>query len=63
MSTHSADSGRDTVEVDNRLDKVVLAVVEHDAGTARTVLTAEGAREIAGALERAADTAERTQAS
>lgn len=63
MSTHSTDSGRDTVDVHNRLDKVVLAVTSRDADAAETALTAADAREIAGALERAADAAERTPTS
>jgi len=63
MSTHPTDSGRDIVEVHNRLDKVVLAVAVRDAEPVSTTLTAADARDIARALEQAADTAERTQPS
>jgi hypothetical protein len=45
------------------VDKVVLAVTQHDADSARTTLTAADARRIADALREAADTAERTPGS
>ncbi len=63
MSDHQGDSGRDTVDVHNRLDKVVLAVSQHGAGSASTTLTPADARELAEALRGAADTAERTPGS
>jgi hypothetical protein len=60
MTEHKADSGRDTVDVHNRLDKVVLAITQHHAATANTTLTPADARQIADLLRAAADTAERT---
>ncbi len=60
MTEHKGDSGRDTVDVHNRLDKVVLAITQHHAGSASTTLTPADARQIADLLRRAADTAERT---
>jgi hypothetical protein len=63
MSEHPGDSGRDTVDVHIRLDKVVLAVTQHDEGTARTTLTATDARQVALALQEAADAAEHTSES
>jgi hypothetical protein len=60
MAEHKGDSGRDTVDVHNRLDKVVLAITQHGAGSARTTLTPADARQIADLLRGAADTAERT---
>jgi len=63
MSTHPTDAGRDTVEVHNRLDKVVLALTVRGSEAGSTTLTAADARAIAEALARAADIAERTQAS
>ena len=59
MSEHHGESERHN-RVHNRLDKVVLAVTQHDAGSARTTLTAAAARQIAFALQDAADAAERT---
>lgn len=47
----------------NRLDKVVLAVTQHDAASASTTLTPADARQLAQALRGAADTAERTPGS
>ena len=63
MAEHQGDSGRDTVDVHNRLDKVVLAIAQHDAASASTTLTAADARQIADLLRAAADTAERTSPS
>ena len=60
MTKHKADSGRDTVDVYNRLDKVVLAITQHDAASASTTLTPADARQIADLLRAAADTGERT---
>jgi len=48
----------DTISAENRLDKVVLVV-----GEQRSVLTAAGARELALALQQAADRAEQTPGS
>lgn len=48
----------DGISVENRLDKVVLVV-----GGQRSVLTAARARELALALQQAADEAERTRGS
>ena len=60
MTKHQGDTGRDTVDVHNRLDKVVLAITQHDAAGARIALTPADARQIADLLRGAADTAERT---
>jgi hypothetical protein len=60
MTERQRDSGRDTIDVDVRLDKVVLAVSQHDVASARTTLTPADARQIADSLRAAADTAERT---
>ena len=60
MTELPSNSGRDTVDVHNRLDKVVLAVTQHHAPTASTTLTPADARRIAALLSEAADTAERT---
>lgn len=63
MSTHRANAGRDQVDVHNRLDSVVLAIGLDGGQEAKTTLTAGDAREIAKALQQAADTAERTPGS
>ena len=63
MTEQQGDSGRDTVEVHNRLDKVVLTVTQHDAGSAGTNLTPADARQLAESLRAAADAAERTPGS
>jgi K+/H+ antiporter YhaU regulatory subunit KhtT len=63
MTELKGDSGRDTIDVHNRLDKVVLAVTQHDRSCATTTLTATGARQLAQALREAAETAERTPTS
>ena len=60
MTTHQSDSGRDTVDVHNRLDKVVLAITQHKVASATTTLTPADARRIADSLREAADTGERT---
>ena len=60
MAEHQGDSGRDTVDVHNRLDKVVLAITQRHAASASTTLTPADARQIADLLREAADTAERT---
>ena len=60
MTELQGDSGRDTVGVHNRLDKVVLAIAQHDAASASTTLTPADARQLADLLREAADTAERT---
>lgn len=60
MSTHATDAGRDTVEVHNRLDKVVLALAVRDDDAVSTTLTPADARAIAVALNEAAATAEQT---
>lgn len=60
MTEHQSNSGRDIVDVHNRLDKVVLAVTQHNAASASTTLTPADARQIADLLRQAADTAERT---
>ena len=59
-SPAQGDSGRDTVDVHNRLDKVVLAIAQHDAASASTTLTPADARQLVDLLREAADTAERT---
>ena len=59
MTKHQ-DSGPDTVDVHNRLDKVVLAITRHDAAATRIALTPADARQVADLLRGAADTAERT---
>ncbi len=63
MTEVQGDAGRDSVDVHNRLDKVVLALTQHDAGSVHTTLTAEGARRVAESLREAADAAERTPGS
>ena len=63
MTEQPGDSGRDTIDVHNRLDKVVLTVSQHDAGSAETTLTPADARQLADSLRDAADTAERTPGS
>ena len=63
MTEQQGDSGRDTVRVHNRLDKVVLTVTQHDAASASTSLTPSDARQLAESLRDAADTAERTPGS
>jgi K+/H+ antiporter YhaU regulatory subunit KhtT len=63
MTELKGDSGRDTIDVHNRLDKVVLALTQHDGACATTTLTATDARQLAQALGEAADAAERTPAS
>jgi len=63
MTAYQTNSGRDRVEVHNRLDKVVLAVTQQDDARAQTELTAADAREIAGMLEAAATTGEQTPGS
>ena len=60
MTEHQSDSGRDTVDVHIRLDKVVLALTVQDGAAAATTLTPADARDIAQLLSQAADTAERT---
>jgi hypothetical protein len=60
MTEIRADAGRDTIDVHNRLDKVVLSVTQHDGSVSATTLTASDARDLARALGEAADTAERT---
>ena len=61
MTEHQDDPGRDTVDVYNRLDRVVLAIAQkHDAASESTTLTPADARQIADLLREAADTAERT---
>jgi hypothetical protein len=60
MAEVHGDSGRDTVDVYNRLDKVVLAITPHDPPSVSTTLTPADARHIADLLRDAADTAERT---
>jgi hypothetical protein len=60
MAEHLDDSVRDMVDVQNHLDKVVLAIAQHDAGSAKTTLTPADARQIADLLREAADTVERT---
>jgi len=57
------NSGRDRVEVHNRLDKVVLVVSQQDDARVETELTATDAREIARMLEEAAATGEQTPGS
>jgi len=57
------NSGRDRVEVHNRLDKVVLVVSQQDDARVETELTASDAREIARMLEEAAATGEQTPGS
>lgn len=63
MTNQQGASDRDRVDVHNRLDKVVLAVTQHDAASASTTLTPADARQLAQALRGAADTAERTPGS
>ncbi len=63
MTAHQTNAGRDSVEVYNRLDKVVLVVTPQDADRVETELTAAGAREIAGMLQQAAETGEQTPGS
>ena len=63
MSEQRGDSGRDAVDVHIRLDKVVLAVTQHDIGSVRTTLTPADARQLAESLRAAADAAERTPGS
>ena len=63
MTEQRGDSGRDTVDVHNRLDKVVIVVTQHDAGSAGTTLTPGDARQLAESLRAAANTAERTPGS
>jgi K+/H+ antiporter YhaU regulatory subunit KhtT len=63
MAELKGDSGRDTIDVHNRLDKVVLAVAQHDGSRSTTTLTASDARQLAQVLREAAETAERTPAS
>lgn len=60
MTKQQEKTGRGTVDVHNRLDKVVLAITGHDAADARIALTPADARQVADLLRRAADTAERT---
>ena len=60
MTNHQTGSGRDTVDVHNRLDKVVLAIIQHDVAEVTTTLTPADARQIADSLREAADNAERT---
>lgn len=62
MNKHEGDLVRQTVDVHVRLDKVVLAYT-HDAASVSIPLTPADAREIAGLLRGAADTAERTPTS
>ncbi len=60
MRKHRGDSGRETVGVHVRLDKVVLAYSQNDAASVSIPLTPADARQIADLLRGAADTAERT---
>ena len=60
MSKHQGASGRETVDVHVRLDKVVLAYTGHNAASVTIPLTPADARQIADLLRGAADTAERT---
>jgi hypothetical protein len=59
MKKHHGDSGVQAVGVHVRLDKVVLAFT-HDAASVTIPLTPADARQVAGLLRGAADTAERT---
>ena len=60
MAEDKGDSDRDTIDVHNRLDKVVLVITQHNAASARMALTPADARQVADLLRAAADTAERT---
>jgi hypothetical protein len=60
MTVLHADVGRDRVEVQVRLDKVVLLVQQQQVGAAQTELTPADARDLAHMLGDAADAAERT---
>ena len=60
MKKHHAASGRETVGVHVRLDKVVLAYSQNDSASVTIPLTPADARQIADLLRGAADTAERT---
>ena len=63
MSKHQAASGRETVDVHVRLDKVVLAYARDHTASVSIPLTPADARQIADLLRGAADTAERTPVS
>ena len=60
MTVLHPDVGRDRVEVQVRLDKVVLLVQQQETGTAQTELTPADARGLVHMLEDAAAAAERT---
>lgn len=60
MTVYRTNSGRDCVEVHNRLDKVVLVVGVRDDARTQTELTPVDARELARMLEEAAATGEQT---
>jgi hypothetical protein len=60
MPSHETNAGRDAVEVHNRLDVIVLAVLRQDGTRAETTLTADQARAIGHSLEEAADAGEHT---
>lgn len=62
MPRLETDVGRDAIEVDVRLDKVVLTVSEGD-DSATTELTPAEARAVRRMLEQAADSAEQTPGS
>ena len=63
MTEQQGDSEQDSVDVHNRLDKVVLTVTQREGGSAGTTLTPARARRLAGSLREAADAAERTPGS
>ncbi len=60
MPTYNANNDRDRVKVELRLDKVVLSIEQDDGAQAQALLTAGDARAIAGLLEDAAASGERT---
>jgi hypothetical protein len=63
MPSQATNAGRDQVEVHNRLDVVVLSVLDAEHHEVATTMTPNEARAIAGHLNAAADAGERTPGS